>query len=45
VTPGKVSFVNCGKSSSVRVPYFFFIASAAGFSRAPARRLKRLRIG
>ena len=28
VTPGKVSLVNCGKSSMVISPYFFFIVSA-----------------
>ena len=47
VTPGNVSFVNCGKSSIVISPYFCFISSRetppftgerAGFGGAAAPR-------
>ena len=34
VMPGNVSLVNCGKSSMVSSPYFFFISSFFGFDLA-----------
>lgn len=37
VTPGNVSLVNCGKSSIVISPYFFFIAAASGRLARAAR--------
>ena len=49
VTPGKCSFVHCGKSSMVISPYFFFSSCVAGLPppppRPPARLLKIERIG
>ena len=45
VTPGYVSFVNCGMSSMVSSPYFFFISSLCGLAGALALRLKICRSG
>ena len=42
-TPGNLSMVNCGKSSSVISPYFFFIASAEAAAVAVPTRLRRRR--
>src|SRR5262245_16777952 len=47
VTPGNVSFVNCGKSSIVISPYFCFSSAFSAFPRPPpcCRVLKMYRIG
>ena len=45
VTPGKVSLVNCGKSSMVISPYFFFISSAGAVAAEAGAALEELTEG